>query len=1159
MNTSVFAQSCNDVFNLGRDTTLRCNDSLLIQAPRGFDSYLWNTGSSSSEIKVGQSGSYSCTAKKFGANQVKNGDFSLGNTGFSSNYSFERSSEYGLIGYEGSYTIQSNTGLAHRDFPSCGDHTNNGASRKMMIVNGTSVDNVPVWKQSISVQPNVNYEFSFWAMSAVSQNPGKLKLSINGVQIGNILNLSSNMCSWQNFFATWNSGSNTVIEISIVNRNIFGAGNDFAIDDIMFRPVCEYVSQKDVVIPPVIKTLIHLSPNVCDATVVSSLSIPQQANITYNWTPGNIRGTTYPVEFYEPTKITLTATDINGCLDSTSVVVKNREKQILDPLPDLYVCDNELIPDIRFTGNLSNMDYSWTNSNVLNGIPTSGQSPITGIRARNTGSDIIQSTIKVTSFTGTCFESSSFNIFLFPEIKLNGPNAFCVETSEQYSSNGVPALINPFTSSNTAIATVSNTGLVTGVGAGTVVITFTSSDGCQKTKTITIHPKSQLSISNPAVICQSDFVTMEVQGAMTYSWSPANNLNTATGNSVIFDADQTTTFTVTGIDLNGCISQVVKTIIVNNPIPFNVSDDQVICIGSSTVLLATGAVSYEWDNGLGNGNTHTVQPLIQTIYNVIGTDAIGCKSTQTIEISLNSLPTASITGTAEVCQNSTQPTLTFDGANGLAPYTFFYTLNGGDTLTSVSTGNTATINASTNIVGEFTYTLIDVLDRNNCRQRQTDTVQIKVNSLPIAKISSLSDVCLNDTEPVLIFRGEKGKMPYTFKYTVNGEPLQTVVSIEDTVLLTLPTVAAGRFVYTLVDVTDANSCGQIQNNSSELIVHSLPIVSAGTDRIICIGERVILSVSGVENGTFSWDNGVVNNVPFFPGLGVNTYSVSCIDINNCLNSDTVFIEVKDLPEVSFEVMQNGFCSPLAVELKNTSNATDVVCVWEVTGMDPIIACGNQNIILTKPGSYDVTLSLTSPIVGCHNSVLKKDVIILKENPIADFSYSPDKVTVIDNFVTFKNQSIGATSYYWDFDNGLTSTEENPSEFMNTEEGRQTVTLVATSQSGCKDMVKKELVLGSEFLFFMPNAFTPNGSELNDVFKPVFVSGLDIYDYVMYIYNRWGEIVFESHDAEVGWAGFFSHKQEQCPDGVYNWKIVTSIGDSSKDEHKVFNGSVTLIR
>jgi gliding motility-associated-like protein len=95
----------------------------------------------------------------------------------------------------------------------------------------------------------------------------------------------------------------------------------------------------------------------------------------------------------------------------------------------------------------------------------------------------------------------------------------------------------------------------------------------------------------------------------------------------------------------------------------------------------------------------------------------------------------------------------------------------------------------------------------------------------------------------------------------------------------------------------------------------------------------------------------------------------------------------------------------------------------------------------------------------------------------------------------------------------------------------------------------------ELLYYVPNSFTPDDDNFNNTFQPVFTSGFDPFDYHMSIFNRWGEIIFESYDATKGWNGYYG--QMRCQDGVYIWKI--EFGRPGIDDREVIVGHVVLIK
>lgn len=173
-------------------------------------------------------------------NLVVNGDFSSGNSGFTTEYSLATvSGTYGLLSNGGTYGVGTNANSFH-DFFAGTDHTNPGTGN-YMIVNGSNVGGTLVWCQTITVVPNTEYSFSAWARN-VDTNAGNtifanLQFLVDGNALGAPFEVPGN---WQNFSSTWNSGAETSIEICLVNQQTNGGGNDFGIDDITFTACLPY-------------------------------------------------------------------------------------------------------------------------------------------------------------------------------------------------------------------------------------------------------------------------------------------------------------------------------------------------------------------------------------------------------------------------------------------------------------------------------------------------------------------------------------------------------------------------------------------------------------------------------------------------------------------------------------------------------------------------------------------------------------------------------------------------------------------------------------------------------------------------------------------------------------------------------------------------------
>ena len=185
-------------------------------------------------------------------------------------------------------------------------------------------------------------------------------------------------------------------------------------------------------------------------------------------------------------------------------------------------------------------------------------------------------------------------------------------------------------------------------------------------------------------------------------------------------------------------------------------------------------------------------------------------------------------------------------------------------------------------------------------------------------------------------------------------------------------------------------------------------------------------------------------------------------------------------------------------------------------------------------------------------------VTVSPEPIAGFTFSPETIETDDPDVYFTNTSINAVSYYWNFGDGSTSTDENPSHTYPAIEEIYEVWLIATNSMGCVDSVST-LVAVDESLggcFYMPNSFTPDGDNLNTEFKPILCEGIDIYDYHLTIFNRWGDIVFESYHFDHGWKGNYGD-QGMVDGGIYIWQA--EFGEIGSDRKYQLRGHLTLLK
>lgn len=332
-----------------KDTICPGETAQLTAVSGGTDEYEWNTGAVGGVINVTPGGTsyYQVTAKRLGNNILENGDFTIGNTGFISNYNdaigLGLGGTWGPLSLEGTYAVTNNPALVHTNFIACGDHTT--GTGNMMVVNGSGVSNLPVWCQTVAVDPSLTYQFSAWLTSVVADNPAVLQFSINGDLLGSPFNAQFSTCEWTNFFEIWESAGATTAEICIVNQNIGVAGNDFALDDIALVPVCLATASITIQVDDLGATITEVQDVSCLTNFgsASALAVNGQAPFTYDWSNGESMAT---VSDFEAGTYTVTITDNWGCSDEASVTINPAGQVSVDEILLTHVSCGPVVDDV---------------------------------------------------------------------------------------------------------------------------------------------------------------------------------------------------------------------------------------------------------------------------------------------------------------------------------------------------------------------------------------------------------------------------------------------------------------------------------------------------------------------------------------------------------------------------------------------------------------------------------------------------------------------------------------------------------------------------------------------------------------------------------------------------------------------------------------------
>jgi len=522
--------------------------------------------------------------------------------------------------------------------------------------------------------------------------------------------------------------------------------------------------------------------------------------------------------------------------------------------------------------------------------------------------------------------------------------------SSSYCIGASSAALTPATLggvfSGTGISGSSFDPAIAGVGSYSVTYTL---DGCYtSTQSVTVNPLPTVTAaSTGSIVCSGTSVTLTGGGATSYAW------DNSVVDGVAFASTTTTTYNVTGTDVNGCTNTASTTISVNGIPVVTASSDTAgaICSGTFVSLTGSGATTYVWDNSVVDGVAFA--STTTTTYNVTGTDVNGCTNTASVSVSVNALPTVTATSTgSSVCSGTT------------------VTLTGGGATTYVW-DNSVIDGTAFSPTGTTTYNVVGT-DVNGCSN--TASVSVTVNALPTVTATSTSSSVCSGTSVTLT---GGGATTYVWDNSV----------VDGTAF-----VPSGSLSYNVVG-TDANGC--TNTASVSITVNTLPTVTAAsTGSIVCLGTAVTLTGGGAT--TYVWDNSVVEGTSFVP-TGTTTYNVVGTDVNGCTNTASVSVTVNDLPIVTATSTSSSVCSGTSVTLTG-GGATSYA--WDNSVID------GTAFVPTGTTSYNV---IGTDANGCTNTAS----ISIGVNGIPIVTASSDAVDSICSGTQITLTGGGATTYVWD--------------------------------------------------------------------------------------------------------------------------------------------------
>lgn len=1020
--------------DLGADRTVCQGNSITLSAPPGFANHLWSTGAITPSINVSAGGNYTLWAVT-GQDMIVNGDFSAGNTGFSTPFS----NNSNLNGPGGRYFIGNNASNHHPGY--VGTSTGN-----FMMVNATAANNNwNIWCQTVDMCPGQTYNLSFSVSNLANGTPpGQLAWFVDGSYHDGWFNPPQWMNQWFTFTTTLVAPTSGTADICLRLQGANDGGSDLGIDNIRLVSTTQLTDQVHVDLIPRPTPALPATITRCAGT-----PIPVDATVpggtAYLWSDGTV-GPQNTLTSAGQHEVLITA---NGCQTIHAVNVIYTPLPPLDLGNDVEQCEGTTV---TFSAFLPGATYVWSNGATTPTITTG-----------------VPGTYSVTVTRGGCssYDEVQLATAAMPTVALGGDISICAGTS---AIIGVTA--QPGTTYLWDDLSVSSTRLVSAAGTYTLEATL---GFCSATDDINVslRPLPVVDLGNDTTICQGNSIELTgTPAGATYVWSTGEVTPTIT----VSTAD---TYSVT-VTANNCSATDAIDVDVAPPPSVYIGPDMEICAGSSITLDATtSGAGYLWSNGATSATITVDQPDTYSVQVDMG----GCTATDDMELTTRPLPVVNVAdaticpgGTATLVattpgasylwsDGTTDPTLT---VNSPGSYSVQVTVNGCSTTATAEVNELAlhsvdlgpdldtcigtTVPLSINLAGA-TYVWntgstdntinagtqgwywVDV-SLNTCTVR--DSLYLTVTDPGAVGPWSAGPVCTGATTSVDVTTASGtaylwddgtigpvntvGVGPHGVTITIGGCQTSGIATVTEfaPLLVTLgndttlcpgadivltpgsgwaqitwgdgsgtPTFTvdhAGQFT---VEVEDAHGCTA---NATIQVDYADPgSLSLGNDTTLCTGHFVMLDGTVTGASGYLWNNGSTGNTLLAGGIG--TYWVD-VTIGNCLLTDSIHVNTVAPPQVHLG-NDTTLCPGATIVLD--PGFSGLGHLWQ-NG-----STANQ-FTVTTTGTYSVTVTNGN---GCTGS----DAIVVTVLDVLALDLGNDTLLCPGNTLTLNATTAGA-GYLW---------------------------------------------------------------------------------------------------------------------------------------------------
>ena len=682
-------------------------------------------------------------------------------------------------------------------------------------------------------------------------------------------------------------------------------------------------------------------------------------------------------------------------------------------------------------------------------------------------------------------------------------------------------------------ATTQPSGTFSNLPPGSISISVLD-DNCQKDTTIMIGndgtavPNQPSAIVGDITVCSGgskNYSVTNVSG-VNYAWTYSGGGTVTGSGSSISLTNITSNGTLTVTPSNGCgdgTPQTVNITVTDVPNqPSVITGPISLACGDSTAnySVVNAGVTYTWTYSgtgtvSGSGNAITLNNIASGgTLTVTPSNSCGNGTPQTITISIASGPTIDNISTTDPSCGASDGVITITVSGGTSPYNF--SIGNGSDQQSIAI--TAFSGLSTG-----TYTIV-VTDDNGCTATQTESLS-NVGAPIIGSIVATQTSCIANDGTITITATGAGTLEYSID---NG------VTYQGTGLFT----GLGAGIYS-ISVKDANGCVATgtttitQMNAPDLtLVNSTNVTCSGNDD----GSIEVLATGGTGTLTYSWSPNV-STTEAATNLAAGVYTITVTDGVGC--TDDLQVTISESNAIAIvETITDANCglSNGSISLQVTGGALPYIYNWD-SGFSMGLKAGNYEVTITDANGCTQTGSYTVGTTGSFNLEIVPEHITIHQGEDIDIHLTIDPNITVDSIV-------------WSPAEGLSCTDcKNP---VAAPETTTTYYVEVFSDDGCSAMDSIVITVKSPCSkIYVPTSFSPNGDGMNDI---QCVMGDCIVTMDFTIFDRWGEVVFQTADQKECWDGLFRGKLVQS--GVYVYKLKATLDNGEKIEE---SGNINVVR